>query len=216
MTDDSKIIISGGFAGIIQVLTGHPFDTVKVRYIDGEHGNIFSCMKSIRSEGYKSFYRGVSSPLAGSLIINIQTFYIYTWLNKYFHKDPMIAGALTGFGLAFVESPSDLIKSRMQINPNMSYVKTLKEIGYINIYKGLNVTILRNSISVGLYFWGYENTKSLFENEYIGSFVGGSIAGLCCWGPNYPLDNIKTRLQTDTTGKYTGIIDCFKKTPVRK
>jgi len=58
--DDSKIIISGGFAGIAQILTGHPFDTVKVRYIEGDHKTILSCLKCIQEEGYKSFYRGVS------------------------------------------------------------------------------------------------------------------------------------------------------------
>ena len=81
-----------------------------------------------------------------------------------------------------------------------------------NIYKGLNITIWRNFSSVGMFFWGYETTKKTFQNPYIGSFVGGSVAGFMSWGPNYPLDNIKTRIQTDVNGNYNGIMDCIKKT----
>lgn len=213
--DDLKIILSGGLAGMAQILTGHPFDTVKVRYINNNHNKILSCVRSIRSEGYRQFYRGVSSPMVGSMIMNVQTFYLYSWFNKYFHN-PLISGTLTGLGLAFVESPTDLVKTRMQINPNVSYSETLKNIGVRNIYKGINITLLRNSISCGMYFWGYEKTKAMFSNEYIGILVGGSVSGFCCWAPNYPMDNIKTRIQSDTKGKYKGIIDCIKKTPTRK
>ena len=226
--DDSKIIISGGLAGFAQILTGYPFDTVKVRYIKDNHKTLFSCIKSIKKTGYKSFYRGVSSPLVGSLFTNVKTFYLYSWCNKY-TSNYLVSGSITGLGLAIIETPTDLIKSRMQINQNLSYKETIKEITgsnynnnnnykklYKGLYKGLNITMLRNSISVGLYFWGYENTKKIFSNEYIGTFIGGSVAGLCCWGPNYPMDNIKTRIQTDTTGKYKGIIDCIKKTSTKQ
>ena len=215
MNDDCKIIISGGFAGVSQIFAGHPFDTIKVRYINENYKTIRSCVRTIKSEGYSKFYRGISSPLIGSLIVNVQTFYTYSWFNKYFPENPLISGALTGVSLGFIESPTDLIKSRMQVNPKLSYKKVFKEIGYSDIHKGLNITLMRNSISVGLYFWGYEKTKSLFENEYVGAFVGGSVSGFCSWGPNYPMDNIKTRIQTDTSNKYKGIIDCIKKTPVK-
>ena len=214
--DDLYIILSGGFAGMAQILTGYPFDTVKVRYISDNHNKVLSCIKSIQSEGYGQFYRGISSPIVGSLIMNVQTFYLYSWFNKYFHEDPLISGSLTGLGLAFVESPTDLVKTRMQTNPNVSYSQTLKNIGVRNIYKGINITLLRNSISCGMYFWGYEKTKTMFTNEYMGILVGGSVSGFCCWAPNYPMDNIKTRIQSDITGKYKGIIDCIKKTPAKK
>lgn len=212
--DDFNIIISGGFAGIAQTLTGHPFDTVKVRYINSNRSTLLSCVRSISSESYGNFYRGVSSPMIGSLIMNVQTFYMYSWFNN-IYEHPLVSGALTGFGLSFVESPTDLIKSRMQVNPYLTYQETIKEVGIFGIYKGLNITMMRNTVSVGLYFWGYEYTKSLFRNDYMGAFVGGSVSGVCCWGVNYPMDNIKTRIQTDTEGKYKGIIDCVRKTPTK-
>ena len=211
--DDFTIIIGGALAGLAQITIGHPFDTVKVRYIKNKHKypTVMSCVRTIRAEGCNKFYRGVSSPMIGSIIMNIQTFYVYSLFNRYVYQDPFISGSLSGATLALVESPADLIKSRLQIDPSTNYNRTIRDIGVRNIYNGLGITVLRNTFSVGFFFWGYENTKILFTNEYMGPFVGGAVAGLMCWGPTYPLDNIKTRIQTDTTKQYKGIRDVITK-----
>lgn len=207
---DLTIISSGAFAGLAQVITGYPFDTVKVRYINNNHTSIIKCIKTIKNESYRNFYRGVWSPMVGSIFINVQTFYTYSLFNTYFNT--FMSGAMTGVLLASIETPIDLIKSRIQINPTSTYVNVIKSVGVKNSFKGLKITIWRNFISVGLFFWGYETTKNLFDNQYIGSFVGGAVAGFMSWGPNYPLDNIKTRIQTDINSNYKGIVDCIKKT----
>lgn len=211
--DDLKIITSAAFAGLAQITTGHPFDTVKIRYIKNRHkySRVMGCVRQIRSEGYGRFYRGVTSPIIGSVIMNIQTFYLYSLFNRYFHDDPFISGSLTGATLSLIESPTDLIKSRLQIDSGLNYRTAIRQIGMRNIYKGLGITALRNIFSVGFFFWGYDKVKNLYENRYTGAFVGGAAAGFLCWGPVYPLDNIKTRLQTDTTHQYKGILDCVKK-----
>ena len=43
----------------------------------------------------------------------------------------------------------------------------------------------------------------------INDFIAGAIGGGASIAASYPMDTIKVRLQT--TNKYTGIIDCFKK-----
>lgn len=196
---DLNVIIGGGMAGLMQVFAGHPFDTVKVRHVNSNK----SLLHTIKST--KGFYRGVSSPLIGAVLMNVQTFYVFNLLNKY--QNNLLAGSLTGLSLALVETPTDYIKSRLQINPNVKYFKLINK----NIYKGFTITCLRNFSSVGLYFTSYKYIKSKFDDKLIGSFVGGSAAGFMCWAPSYPLDNIKTRIQTDTSNKYKGIMDCFNK-----
>jgi solute carrier family 25 carnitine/acylcarnitine transporter 20/29 len=44
-------------------------------------------------------------------------------------------------------------------------------------------------------------------------FVSGGIAGVLGWLVTYPLDVIKSRIQTDSFRKpqYSGILDCIKK-----
>ena len=41
----------------------------------------------------------------------------------------------------------------------------------------------------------------LFKSDYkyLGTFTGGAVAGFMCWGFNYPLDNIKTQIQTSNS-----------------
>ena len=46
-------------------------------------------------------------------------------------------------------------------------------------------------------------------------FAGG-MAGVASWVSCFPMDVIKTRLQSDTEGKYSGAFDCYKKTVARE
>jgi len=195
--DTRKELIYGSLAGFSQVLTGHPLDTIKVRYINS-NTNLWGCVKIMKREGIRSFYKGMTSPLTGNILINAQTFYFYNWVKREYKFNHFITGGLTGITLSFIETPTDLIKTRMQLDhTNMSYFKTIKQIGLRRIYTGFHITCWRNFIGVGGYFAGYELVKNNIENPYVGSFLGGMVAGFICWAPMYPLDNIKTQIQSD-------------------
>ena len=45
-------------------------------------------------------------------------------------------------------------------------------------------------------------------------FVTGGICGYFYWGPWYPLDAVKSKIQADSFAnpRYHGIVDCIKKT----
>lgn len=93
---------------------------------------------------------------------------------------------------------------------SQSYTNTIKNIGIKRLYTGFTITSCRNFTGVGFYFAGYEFVKHRIENPYLGSLIGGMAAGFCCWAPMYPLDNIKTQVQSDTTYKLK-ILDVVKK-----
>ena len=40
--------------------------------------------------------------------------------------------------------------------------------------------------------------------------LAGGMAGICAWIVTYPVDIIKSRIQADMTGKYSGLWDCLK------
>lgn len=70
-----KYFLSGGFGGVCTVLAGHPLDTIKVRLQTmplpkaGEqplyHGTLDCAKKTIRQEGFRGLYRGMSAPITG-------------------------------------------------------------------------------------------------------------------------------------------------------
>ena len=41
--------------------------------------------------------------------------------------------------------------------------------------------------------------------------LAGGLAGTASWVFTYPLDVVKSRLQADTSGKYSSALDCFRK-----
>lgn len=50
----------GSFGGVVQVLTGQPFDTIKVRLQSQGHlytGTLDCIQKTIKNEGFSAFYK---------------------------------------------------------------------------------------------------------------------------------------------------------------
>ncbi|KAK6885028.1 Mitochondrial carnitine carrier [Candida tropicalis] len=66
LADNVKSFAAGGFGGICAVLTGHPFDLVKVRLQTGLYKSSVQCVKeTISKDGLRGLYRGVLPPLLG-------------------------------------------------------------------------------------------------------------------------------------------------------
>ncbi|KAJ1650275.1 hypothetical protein IWW47_005731, partial [Coemansia sp. RSA 2052] len=71
----------GSLAGMMGKFVEYPFDTVKVRLQTSE-SQVFSgtldCLKQTwRNEGFRGFYRGLTSPLVGAMAENAIAFYAY-------------------------------------------------------------------------------------------------------------------------------------------
>ncbi|KAL6052491.1 Carrier protein YMC2 [Balamuthia mandrillaris] len=147
------------------------------------------------------------------------------------------AGAITGLAVTIVEGPVDLFKSKLQAQvAAVAQDKSLKpnEVRYTGafhcarhiastygvkgVYQGLAATVLRNVPAFGSYFAAFELTKRGLTppDQKLPSlsacFVAGGAAGFAFWGVFFPLDTIKTRMQTDACDvahrRYTGVLDC--------
>jgi solute carrier family 25 carnitine/acylcarnitine transporter 20/29 len=200
---------SGAAAGLAQVATGYPFDTLKVHY---------QANGTIRGLGLRDLFRGILSPMYGGVAVNITQFWSYHAMKRH-GWDSFTSGAVAGGLISLYESPIELIKCRMQTGEG-SYKDIIKEIAYENpeksrfrnLYRGFWATTLRNVPAVGLYYVGYEHTKKLFSNNYMGAFVGGAVGGIVCWAPNYPIDNWKTQIQVDKSQKTLSLLEVAKRT----
>lgn len=86
-----KYFLSGGFGGICTVLAGHPLDTIKVRLqtmplpVNGQAplyaGTLDCAKKTIRNEGFRGLYKGMSAPIAGVAPIFAMSFFWF-WCGK--------------------------------------------------------------------------------------------------------------------------------------
>tara|TARA_B110001452_G_scaffold224588_1_gene198222 strand:+ start:2034 stop:2717 length:684 start_codon:yes stop_codon:yes gene_type:complete len=173
-------IIPGFFAGISQTIIGYPFDTAVI-YKQTE--------KNIRDIKLKYLYRGVQFPLLFNGIISSVCFsmdhniYNYTKKNN-ISDNHYLSGAITGLTTSIIICPIELYKIRMQ------KLKTIKLLD--NPFIGLRITIIREFIASGSYFGLY---NYLINNE-LNSFTAGGITGCVSWVISYPIDVVKTRLQS--------------------
>jgi len=184
-------IIAGGLAGISQTVIGYPLDTIKV------------CWANKSPVVWRHLYRGCMSPMVGGVLVNAQTFYTYNYFRNNFNI--FNSGFLCGLGISVIETPTELLKIRMQTGEG-SYINTVKELGVWRVYHGFIPTLWRNGIALGVYFSSYEYVMTLFQkntdySKPIGSITGGCVAGVLCWTTSYPIDCIKTQIQADTSYK---------------
>ncbi|KAH8887035.1 mitochondrial carrier [Thozetella sp. PMI_491] len=135
-----------------------------------------------------------------------------------------LAGAVGGLATWVVSTPTELIKCRAQLAaPPVSSWAVFRQVlateGVRGLYFGGLVTALRDSIGYGFYFWSYELSSrwvvesqagpaapemgvSRAEDAMIFStgaaqvLLCGGLAGIVTWASIFPLDVIKTRVQT--------------------
>ena len=101
----------------------------------------------------------------------------------------------------------ELVKSRTQIQeskiitgPFQTFRDIYRKQGLKGIFKGLNITFLREGLGFGIYFSTYEwltrnnDSKPISTLHLLGA---GGTAGAASWLFTYPLDVIKSRIQID-------------------
>jgi len=236
--------IAGTLAGIGQVLSGQPFDIVKVK-LQTMTNNILSTSQIVKqiytAEGIKGFYKGTASPLVGvSFSVSVQfgsNELAKRWLKKSSpDKFPLhyyiYCGAFSGFCAAFVNTPVELFRIIMQTQPSegpKKYESTgdcikniYSEHGIIGMYKGLYVTIVRELLAYMPYFGIYESFMHVATERHgsrakiplheIASY--GMISGIFFWLAMYPIDVVKSHIQTDeiemSKRKYKSSMDCAR------
>jgi solute carrier family 25 carnitine/acylcarnitine transporter 20/29 len=72
----TKDFIAGTFAGLALLVSGYPFDTVKVR-MQLHSISMKICLNQLVKEGYPSFFSGINYPLKTVPLANAVLFYSY-------------------------------------------------------------------------------------------------------------------------------------------
>ncbi|KAF9012871.1 mitochondrial carrier [Hymenopellis radicata] len=172
--------LAGTISGIAGLVVGYPFDTVKVRFQDptmrGKYSSTMNALGTIiKEERFIGLYKGITSPLATTALMNGLVFASYRFLMKIQLDNGnciptltqiALAGAGSGIISSIITTPTELIKIRQQqlLTPSstrdvaMSIIRTH---GIRGMYRGMPVTALRDC-GYGAYFWAYEATCRYF------------------------------------------------------
>ncbi|EHK43645.1 uncharacterized protein TrAtP1_008034 [Trichoderma atroviride] len=210
---------AGYLSGVVGIVVGNPLDIEKVRQQTTRHA-----IGKLYSQSSVAFMKGTAAPIFGYGALNALLFVSYN-RSEAMLKDAAstrdagwvtwTAGAMGGLAVWVVSAPTELIKCRAQMStPATSSWTIFKQIlrtdGVKGLYHGGVVTALRDSIGYGFYFWTYElahrywpaaaaagrddNTSGRRETSKV--LLCGGIAGIATWASVFPLDVIKSRLQT--------------------
>ncbi|OCB87381.1 mitochondrial carrier [Sanghuangporus baumii] len=144
----------------------------------------------------------------------------------------VFAGSVAGLANSVVSGPVEHIRIRLQIQatdnkiysgPADAVKKIMSQHGIAGIYKGQVPTLAREGIGYGAYFWAYEKLMQREQRKGVRredvspvkAVLFGAAAGYALWFCVYPIDMIKSRMQTDgfTSAdgrKYQSMLDCVR------
>ncbi|KND90906.1 Mitochondrial basic amino acids transporter [Tolypocladium ophioglossoides CBS 100239] len=216
---------AGYLSGAVGIVVGNPLDLIKVRL---QAQSDASSRGQVRLQNAVT---GTAAPILGYGALNALLFVSYNRseaaLNRALstHRSlwaTWLAGALGGLSTWVVSTPTELVKCRAQMStttPAVSSWTIAQQIwradGLRGLYFGGIVTALRDSIGYGFYFWSYElatrrwpssrpdgddGTVSL-RHETPRILLCGGLAGIVTWASIFPLDVIKTRVQTQACSR---------------
>ncbi|CCK68603.1 organic acid transporter KNAG_0B01560 [Huiozyma naganishii CBS 8797] len=220
-----KDILAGTSGGIAQVLVGQPFDTTKVRLqTSSANTSLLDVIRSLlRNEGPLAFYKGTLTPLVGvGLCVSVQ-FGVNEAMKRFFRNrnrgQPIslpqyyICGMTGGLVNSFLSSPIEHVRIRLQTQKSSGINREFqgpldcirKLVKQRSLMRGLPVMFLRAGHGLGCYFLVYE---ALICNEVKHGVARcdipawklcsyGAVAGTTLWMSIYPLDVIKSVIQTD-------------------
>lgn len=175
--------ISGGVAGGSQVIFTNPLEIVKIRLqVQGEMATVHGAprvgaISIIKDLGLRGLYKGASACLLRDIPFSAIYFSVYANLKKHlFHEgvdgkklnpvELLSAGSLAGMPAAYLATPADVIKTRLQVVARAgqqsysgitdAFVKIMREEGPTAFFKGGIARVLRSSPQFGVTLLSYE------------------------------------------------------------
>lgn len=130
---------------------------------------------------------------------------------KHVHRSRyFIAGGIAGAASRTATAPLDRLKVILQVQKTNAHIgpaikKILKEGGFLGFFRGNGINVVKVAPESAIKFYVYEMLKSVigdFKGEdkgdigAAGRLLAGGMAGAVAQTAIYPLDLVKTRLQT--------------------
>lgn len=190
-------ILSGATAGACQVVFTNPLEIVKIRlqmrsdYVGENARPQLGAVGIIRQLGLRGLYKGAAACLLRDVPFSAIYFPTYAHLKKdVFNFDPndknkrnklktwelLLAGGIAGMPAAYLTTPFDVIKTRLQIDPRKGETTytgvihaartILKEESIKSFFKGGPARVLRSSPQFGFTLAAFEMFQGLFPSHF--------------------------------------------------
>ncbi|KAI8899753.1 mitochondrial carrier domain-containing protein [Globomyces pollinis-pini] len=229
-------MIAGGIGGSSADAFLHSLDTLKTRmqgqlttHSNKYNGILNSFQLIAKEEGFRGFFGGFNAAVLGSIVSTTTYFGIYEILKRELIECDInpsigyfISGGVADLAASIFYVPSEVIKTRLQLqgkynNPHSlsahnykntyhAFQQIYQKRGLFGLYYGWSATLLRDVPFSAIQFTIYETMKSFFlrhsnqnnqsELTIFHDCLSGGTAGAIAGGITTPLDVIKTYLQT--------------------
>ena len=217
--------LAGGIAGVSEILTMYPLDTVKTRaqLATTKAPSIIQTLKDIvQKEGFSKLYKGIAAPILveapkRAIKFSANDQYKSLYQDSFTNKQllSIATGVSAGCTEAFIVVPFELVKIRLQ-DRNSIYKNTMECVkgifrteGPLAFYNGLEATLWRHATWNGGYFGVIHSVKNVLpeaetkQGELLRNFVAGAIGGTFGTAINTPYDVVKSRIQNQKPGDKT-------------
>jgi len=228
-------------SGCAGKLVDYPLDTIKVllQTQNGAYNGALSCaVETVRRFGVRGLYRGIVTPMVGQGAEIATLFTVFGWARELVGEgtrtlsilDLSLCGAMSGSVVAFVVTPIELIKCRLQVQqlvggPKVLYTspwdvikRTITADGVRGMYSGLTCTLLREIPGNFAWFGVYESIIAMMTPEGTSRhdlpipvhMLAGGTAGVAYWTAFFPADVVKSKIQTDPTLQKESFVKVMK------
>eukprot|EP01135_Chromosphaera_perkinsii_P003085 Nk52_evm32s234 gene=Nk52_evmTU32s234 len=248
-------LLSGGSCSIASIIL-NPFDVTKVRLQNqvlvgakpapgmSVYRNFPHALSTIvREEGLRGISRGMTATVMREMSYSSIRLGTYEPIRNFISggqeaKDTGIlnklgAGLIAGTLGSCITNPTDVVKTRFQINRTtvppfrntfVAFYDIAQAEGFFRgLWRGVGPTVTRAALISCAQIGSYDAIKNnLLINQFgvqdgIGlHFASSMLAGLITTAVTTPPDTIKTRVMADGHAKYKGAIDCLMKTVRRE
>ncbi|ETW03752.1 hypothetical protein, variant [Aphanomyces invadans] len=201
---------AGCLGGVMGIIVGQPFDTIKVRLqTHGSHyASPWHCARhTLQYEGVRGLFKGLVSPLVGSVPINAVVFGVHGSTLPILDKTdtPSLssiyyAGSIAGFVQSFIVAPTDLVKCQLQVQDGFQRggqrafagpIECIRHITAKHGARGMFQATLRHLQSQRA-----NGLKSNPTQDAASMLFAGGCAGVVSWAIIYPLDVVKSVIQS--------------------
>lgn len=223
--------VCGAAAAFTNIIVTFPIN--KLMFRQQLHGiSLYKSIGQLHKEGIHRLYRGLLPPLAQKTASMSIMFGMYDHYKRYLanttswspHSSDAAAAMIAGTIEAML-CPLERIQTLMQDRKYHGHFRNtlhagieIRAYGFKEYYRGLSCILLRNGPSNVAFFLCRKPLKNLYgvsPETDIGNifldFLSGAVLGATISTVFYPLNVVKTRMQSRLGGDFPGMIVTFKK-----